>query len=158
MNDGPKRWHRLITLARGGVARPTATTTPSRPHVRPFSQGNDHSPSNTRYCTLLYVRRMPHWRAIPTRRGYQPSAGRWLHTDSGHPGRPSRHAQFYSDLVPAMIPVALLGSAVYLVRMACLPRETHADAVPSNLGPPTVADTPLTGKISRRGARARQGT
>ncbi|KAF9821441.1 hypothetical protein IEO21_00687 [Rhodonia placenta] len=28
---------------------------------------------------------------------------------------PSRHAQFYSDLVPGMIPVALLGSAVYLV-------------------------------------------
>ncbi|KAI0303151.1 hypothetical protein BC826DRAFT_869499, partial [Russula brevipes] len=26
----------------------------------------------------------------------------------------SRHAQFYSDLVPAMIPVALLGSAVYM--------------------------------------------
>ena len=80
---------------------------------------------------------MPHWRAIPTRRtrpnrGYQPSAGRWLHTDSGHPGRPSRHAQFYSDLVPAMIPVALLGSAVYLVRMACRPRK-HADTVPSRV-------------------------
>ncbi|KAH9844039.1 uncharacterized protein C8Q71DRAFT_731004, partial [Rhodofomes roseus] len=27
---------------------------------------------------------------------------------------PSRHAQFYSDLIPGMIPVALLGSAVYL--------------------------------------------
>ncbi|PCH41413.1 hypothetical protein WOLCODRAFT_59599, partial [Wolfiporia cocos MD-104 SS10] len=26
----------------------------------------------------------------------------------------SRHAQFYSDLVPGMIPIALLGSAVYL--------------------------------------------
>ncbi|OCH93625.1 hypothetical protein OBBRIDRAFT_771400 [Obba rivulosa] len=26
----------------------------------------------------------------------------------------SRHAQFYSDLVPGMLPVALLGSAVYL--------------------------------------------
>ena len=69
---------------------------------------------------------MAHWRAIPTRRtrpyirGYQPPTGHWLHTDSGHPGRPSRHAQFYSDLVPAMIPVALLGSAVYMVRMAML--------------------------------------
>ncbi|KAH9999408.1 hypothetical protein BJV77DRAFT_905103, partial [Russula vinacea] len=30
------------------------------------------------------------------------------------PARPSRHAQFYSELVPAMIPVALLGSAVYM--------------------------------------------
>jgi hypothetical protein len=34
--------------------------------------------------------------------------------DSGSQG-PSRHAQFYSDLVPAMVPVALLGSAVYMV-------------------------------------------
>lgn len=67
---------------------------------------------------------MPHWRAFPTRLtrsncGRQPSTRHWLHTDGGHPGRPSRHAQFYSDLVPAMIPVALLGSAVYLVRI-CL--------------------------------------
>ena len=50
-------------------------------------------------------------------RGYQLSTHRhWLHTDSVHPRRPSRHAQFYSELVPAMIPVALLGSAVYMVR------------------------------------------
>lgn len=59
------------------------------------------------------------WRAIPTRsrHGYQqPSTRHWLHADRGHPARPSRHAQFYSELVPAMIPVALLGSAVYMVR------------------------------------------
>ncbi|KAH9978042.1 hypothetical protein BGW80DRAFT_1285522 [Lactifluus volemus] len=40
------------------------------------------------------------------------SIRRCLHTNSSH--RPSRHAQFYSNLVPAMIPVALLGSAVYM--------------------------------------------
>ena len=62
---------------------------------------------------------MLRWRATATwsTRGHQPSmTRRWLHSDSGHPTRPSRHAQFYSDLVPAMIPVALLGSAVYMVR------------------------------------------
>lgn len=37
------------------------------------------------------------------------------------PKTPSRHALFYSDLVPGMIPVALLGSAIYLVRLLCLP-------------------------------------
>jgi hypothetical protein len=59
------------------------------------------------------------WRATTTRstRGHQSSTThRCLHGDSGHPTRPSRHAQFYSDLLPAMIPVALLGSAVYMVR------------------------------------------
>jgi hypothetical protein len=65
---------------------------------------------------------MLRWRAIATwsTRAHQTSTTRrWLHGDSGHPTRPSRHAQFYSDLVPAMIPVALLGSAVYMVREAC---------------------------------------
>jgi len=60
---------------------------------------------------------MLHRRAVLTRswRRYKlPTTRRWLHADSGHPTRPSRHAQFYSDLVPAMIPVALLGSAVYM--------------------------------------------
>lgn len=40
---------------------------------------------------------------------------------STHNKTPSRHALFYSDLVPGMIPVALLGSAIYLVRLLCLP-------------------------------------
>ncbi|KAI0003000.1 hypothetical protein BJV74DRAFT_764888 [Russula compacta] len=57
---------------------------------------------------------MSHWRALTTR-SKQLSTRRWQHADSGyHRRRPSRHAQFYSDLVPAMIPVALLGSAVYM--------------------------------------------
>ena len=67
----------------------------------------------------LPLRRMLHWRTVSSatrfRSGYQQSTRHWLHTDSGHPRRPSRHAQFYSELVPAMIPVALLGSAVYMV-------------------------------------------
>lgn len=33
----------------------------------------------------------------------------------------SPHAQFYSDLVPGMIPIALLGSAVYMVRNLFIP-------------------------------------
>ncbi|KAL6299112.1 hypothetical protein BKA93DRAFT_830157 [Sparassis latifolia] len=35
---------------------------------------------------------------------------------TGAPSKPalSRHAHFYSDLVPGMIPIALLGSAIYL--------------------------------------------
>ncbi|KAI9510424.1 hypothetical protein F5148DRAFT_1179273 [Russula earlei] len=62
-----------------------------------------------------------HWRAIATRsfaRPYRrPSNRRWLRVENEHAARrpsSSRHAQFYSDLVPAMIPVALLGSAVYV--------------------------------------------
>lgn len=34
----------------------------------------------------------------------------------------SGHAHFYSDLLPGMLPVALLGSAVYLVRTLLSPR------------------------------------
>ncbi|OSC99193.1 hypothetical protein PYCCODRAFT_1438598 [Trametes coccinea BRFM310] len=33
---------------------------------------------------------------------------------SSSPGQPSRHAQFYSEFAAGMIPVAILGSAVYL--------------------------------------------
>jgi hypothetical protein len=49
--------------------------------------------------------------------------------DSGSQG-PSRHAQFYSDLVPAMVPVALLGSAVYMglqLLQTCLAHEKYLD-------------------------------
>lgn len=38
-----------------------------------------------------------------------------MHRGDSGSHRPSRHAHFYSDLVPAMVPVALLGSAVYMV-------------------------------------------
>lgn len=37
----------------------------------------------------------------------------------------SAHAQWYSDMLPAMVPVALLGSAVYMVRSPLLPRTGH---------------------------------
>jgi len=49
-------------------------------------------------------------RLATRRRSSQPSTRRFVHRGDG----PSRHAQFYSDLLPAMIPVALLGSAVYM--------------------------------------------
>ena len=35
---------------------------------------------------------------------------------SSSPREPSRHAQFYTEFAAGMIPVAILGSAVYLVR------------------------------------------
>jgi hypothetical protein len=65
--------------------------------------------------------RVSRWRALAPSSTYHPSARRCLHANSGH--RPSRHAQFYSDLIPAMIPVALLGSAVYMVRQLLLIRS-----------------------------------
>ena|ERR1700733_11730450 len=34
--------------------------------------------------------------------------------------QPNRHAQFYRDFVPAMIPIFLIGSAVYVVRLLLL--------------------------------------
>lgn len=45
---------------------------------------------------------------------------------STSPGGSSKspHAQFYSDLVPGMVPIALIGSVVFLVRICappCLP-------------------------------------
>ncbi|KII95357.1 hypothetical protein PLICRDRAFT_97297 [Plicaturopsis crispa FD-325 SS-3] len=56
-----------------------------------------------------------------TRRAFAPAyrrsvRNRRLYSTGGeHPtSTKSAHAQFYSDLVPAMIPVAILGSAVYL--------------------------------------------
>ena len=33
----------------------------------------------------------------------------------------SRHSEWYRDMVPGMIPIALLGSTVYLVRKITLP-------------------------------------
>jgi len=65
----------------------------------------------------MSVPRISHWRGLATRRrSSQLSTRRFVHRggDSGSHG-PSRHAQFYSDLIPAMVPVALLGSAVYMV-------------------------------------------
>jgi hypothetical protein len=63
----------------------------------------------------MSVPRILHCRGLASRRrSSQPSTRRFVHRgDSGSHG-PSRHAQFYSDLVPAMVPVALLGSAVYM--------------------------------------------
>ncbi|KAF7983976.1 hypothetical protein HWV62_18418 [Athelia sp. TMB] len=45
---------------------------------------------------------------------------------SQQPPHKSAHAQWYSDVVPAMIPVALLGSAVYLVG-GSIPFHTSSD-------------------------------
>ena len=100
---------------------------------------------------------MLRWQAIVTRstprRHHKPSTSRrWLHGDSENPTRPNRHAQFYSDLVPAMIPVALLGSAVYMVRNAPCPHDRLCFvqarlifyAIWNLLGPAAAADTFVT--------------
>jgi hypothetical protein len=41
------------------------------------------------------------------------------HSESPQPKRRSAYGQWYAEVVPGMIPVALLGSAVYLVRSSC---------------------------------------
>ncbi|ETW84325.1 hypothetical protein HETIRDRAFT_28617, partial [Heterobasidion irregulare TC 32-1] len=46
------------------------------------------------------------------------------------------HAQFYSDLVPGMIPIALLGSAVYMalqLLQSRLSHEKHLDEARSRI-------------------------
>ncbi|KAI0786351.1 hypothetical protein C8Q75DRAFT_808345 [Abortiporus biennis] len=53
------------------------------------------------------------WHRYSPRRPYSTS-GELPTPPTPPPKQPSPHAQFYSDLVPAMIPIALLGSAVYL--------------------------------------------
>lgn len=63
------------------------------------------------------LRLHPQWLArSSSRRPASPRRVRYL-TQGPEPAKSSRspHAQFYSDLVPGMVPVALLGSAVYLV-------------------------------------------
>ena len=32
----------------------------------------------------------------------------------------SKHSEWYRDMIPGMIPIALLGSTVYLVRRICM--------------------------------------
>ncbi|KAI0736392.1 hypothetical protein BC629DRAFT_485046 [Irpex lacteus] len=51
-----------------------------------------------------------YWTSRPTLRSRRFSA-----TGGDTQGKqPSPHAQFYSDLVPGMVPIALLGSAIFL--------------------------------------------
>jgi hypothetical protein len=134
-----KRWP-------GRPSKPQSPTRPFAYSILRFPSGSlpitlKHA-SNTlrpliRSFRLLLRRRMLRWRTVSSatrsRSGYhQPSTRhcQWLHADSGHghPRRPSRHAQFYSELVPAMIPVALLGSAVYMVRSSnCLSNSGTLD-------------------------------
>ncbi|KAI0301791.1 hypothetical protein B0F90DRAFT_1816694 [Multifurca ochricompacta] len=60
---------------------------------------------------LRRPRYLSQWATLST---YRSSTRRLLHDNGNNGHRQNRHAQFYSDLVPAMIPVALLGSAVYM--------------------------------------------
>ncbi|TFK76075.1 hypothetical protein BDN72DRAFT_831519 [Pluteus cervinus] len=45
-----------------------------------------------------------------------PPLVRSVHNAPPTPAKKSPHGQWYSDVVPSMIPIFLLGSAVYLVR------------------------------------------
>lgn len=47
------------------------------------------------------------------------------YTSEPSPRPKSSHARLYSDIFPAMIPVFLLGSAVYLVRVLLLSSFCH---------------------------------
>ncbi|TFK93891.1 hypothetical protein K466DRAFT_477823 [Polyporus arcularius HHB13444] len=74
------------------------------------------SSSSTRLC----------FRAVPPRKlpASRRVRARPLSSQAAPP-TPSRHAQFYTDYVAGMIPVALLGSAVYIVRRLPSPSLTH---------------------------------
>lgn len=53
-------------------------------------------------------------RTLPTARSRAPIANRKAYSTSENTRTGTSHAQFYSELVPGMIPIALLGSAVFL--------------------------------------------
>ncbi|KAK7049669.1 hypothetical protein VNI00_005700 [Paramarasmius palmivorus] len=57
---------------------------------------------------------------LPFRRSYTTSTG-----NSEKPRTASPHAQWYRDIVPAMIPIFLLGSAVYLGLQLWQTRLSH---------------------------------
>ena len=111
----------VLSQSSTGVPDHLNLFTCSQVSKRPLKHASDTLPPLIRFFDLL-LRRMLHCRAVSwatrSKSRYHLSSTRahWLHTDSGRPRRPSRHAQFYSELVPAMMPVALLGSAVYMVR------------------------------------------
>lgn len=81
------------------------------------------------------------------------------------PRQHTSHGQFYSDLLPGMIPITLLGSAVYIVRpllslrqdISCKP-ELCLLTTSSVLGPSSPSISPITRKIPGRGASAYRPT
>ncbi|TCD71322.1 hypothetical protein EIP91_011093 [Steccherinum ochraceum] len=85
-------------------------------------------------------------RSLPLR-NIRPCSGRLpvrparYSTQSSEPSKPPRagtsHAQFYSDLIPGMVPVALLGSAVYLglrLFQSHLAHEKYLDEAQERIG------------------------
>ncbi|EIM88228.1 uncharacterized protein STEHIDRAFT_95253 [Stereum hirsutum FP-91666 SS1] len=58
---------------------------------------------------------------ITSRRTFRNSSTRYSQPPQQH----TSHAQFYSDLLPGMIPVALLGSAVYMGLQLLQSRLSH---------------------------------
>ena len=103
---------RLTQLLR--VARPQATTM--------LASSQNSVATSSRVQLDLFRRR--HYSDIQNRSGPIPppppnmTENHGKETESGSGGeqkRKSPHAQWYADTVPAMIPVALLGSAIYFV-------------------------------------------
>lgn len=124
---------RLITGQRVNRQRPPPNRSrPSPPRI-----------STRHLCPSFVPEHMLRWQALATRSRYHRPARRCLHADSGRQ-RPSRHAQFYSDLVPAMIPVALLGSTVYMVRQLVLIIITVPDSTPGSAGSTAPTDSFIT--------------
>lgn len=101
MSKGDRgRRHNLIRGARGHV----------RLSFHALSSRQNMSLSQLARASSRSVAR-PRWQTTPTRRTYS--------TEQAAASKPpSPHAQWYSDMLPGMIPVALLGSAVYIVRVS----------------------------------------
>ncbi|PSR73646.1 hypothetical protein PHLCEN_2v10565 [Hermanssonia centrifuga] len=79
--------------------------------------------------------------------------------------KPSSHAQFYSEMIPGMVPIALLGSAVYLglrLLQANLSQERFLDEARARIGElerevedlrekQIAVSTPVSGPVKKRG-------
>ena len=97
-------------------------------------------PRSARALSALFRHRAPRRshlrpRALTPNAGRVPIARRSMSTGPSSPPPPappprSRHAQFYTDYAAGMLPIALLGSAIYIVRrlprFCCLCIRGHA--------------------------------
>ena len=108
-----------VVWFRGIASRPPGSSVCSLPLPPPRTSHLAPPPRRT----MSGILSRPSWRfannTVRTRKF--PSARTARYSSQGpNPAKSTRspHAQFYSDLVPGMIPIALLGSAVYLVGCA----------------------------------------
>ncbi|THH08549.1 hypothetical protein EW146_g8954 [Bondarzewia mesenterica] len=69
--------------------------------------------------------------------------------------KPASHAQFYSELVPGMIPIALLGSAVYIGLQLLQSRLSHEKYLEEALARVNALEAQVDGLLAERGARSK---